>query len=214
MTDKKGLGDVTSNTRGTGARHNAGKPPLELIPLETLEGIARVLQYGGEKYAPFNWAKGQSWMANLGCALRHLKEFQRGEDNDPDTGESHLAHAGCCILFALFYEIHCKDMDDRPVQLTDEFHKVSGEGGDERGVRHKSPSVEDRDRIDGNNGVGRGDNELRANESDVQLGGCAYIPVCPKCDEEVCECDKSGTPVTHEPWCDICDESLVRCVCG
>ena len=125
--NEQGIGDTTSEDRGSGARYNAGKPPLELLPLEALEDIAQVLDHGRRKYAPWNWAKGQSWMANLGCALRHLTAFQKGEDNDPGSGESHLAHAGCCLLFALHFQRHCKDMDDRPRELTKDYHSPARE---------------------------------------------------------------------------------------
>ena len=31
-----GIGDITSTAKGSGARYNSGKPPLELIPLRLL----------------------------------------------------------------------------------------------------------------------------------------------------------------------------------
>ena len=32
---------------------------------------------------------------------RHLSSWWGGEDKDPETNLSHLAHAGCCLLFLL-----------------------------------------------------------------------------------------------------------------
>lgn len=36
-----------------------------------------------------------------------------GERCDPETGESHLAHAACCLLFLLVHEIQGLGEDDR-----------------------------------------------------------------------------------------------------
>ena len=37
----------------------------------------------------------------MDAALRHLNAHRRGEVTDSESGESHLAHAACCILFML-----------------------------------------------------------------------------------------------------------------
>ena len=39
--------------------------------------------------------------------------FLRGEDKDPETGESHLYHASCCLMFAANMVETRPDMDDR-----------------------------------------------------------------------------------------------------
>ena len=31
--------------------------------------------------------------------MRHLWAYKEGEQNDPETGVTHLAHALCCIMF-------------------------------------------------------------------------------------------------------------------
>ena len=56
------IGDVTSPERGSGARYNDGKPPMELIPLRALYPAAYVFGYGTNKYDaslliddPFDW---------------------------------------------------------------------------------------------------------------------------------------------------------------
>lgn len=66
-----------------------------------------------ETTGQWNWAKGFTWSRLIGAALRHLFAFARGEDRDPESGLSHLAHAGCCILFLITHE-RCKlGTDDR-----------------------------------------------------------------------------------------------------
>ena len=110
------VGDVKSDAKGSGARYNDGKPDFSLIPLVTLEDEARVWMYGREKYAAWNWAKGMDWSVPLACALRHLAAFQRGEDLDPESGQTHLAHAMCNLRMLTLYTKTHLEGDDRPKQ--------------------------------------------------------------------------------------------------
>ena len=107
------LGDVTSAERGSGARYNDGKTALELVPLMAMEDCARVFDYGRKKYAEWNWAKGQAWSAPLGCLLRHLAAWQRGEDNDPESGLPHLGHAMCNLVMLSTFAQTYPEGDDR-----------------------------------------------------------------------------------------------------
>jgi hypothetical protein len=86
---------------------------MELLPPFAQEEIAKVLTYGARKYDPYNWAKGMPWMRVYGAALRHLNAFARGEDTDPETGLSHVAHAACNLMFLLEYERFHQELDDR-----------------------------------------------------------------------------------------------------
>ena len=79
-------------------RYNNGKPDFSLLPLSTLTEVVRVLEYGAEKYERNNWLKPTSWDISFGCLMRHMSAWQAGEDNDPESGQSHLAHAACNIL--------------------------------------------------------------------------------------------------------------------
>lgn len=117
----QGIGDVTSEEKGSGARYNTGKPDLSLIPLCTLEDEARVWEYGAKKYARGNWQKGMSWNAVLACALRHLAKFQAGEDNDEETGLPHIAHAMCNLRMLTLYSRTFKEGDDREARFMSEF---------------------------------------------------------------------------------------------
>jgi len=110
----QGIGDVNSDAKGSGARYNTGKADLSLIPLCTLEEEAHVWAYGKKKYAAWNWAKGMDWSVPLGCALRHLSSWQRGEDIDPESGQPHLAHVMCNIRMLMLYAKTYPEGDDRP----------------------------------------------------------------------------------------------------
>ncbi len=107
------IGDVHSNEPGSGARYNAGKPAFELVPLVALEDCAKVFDYGRQKYAPWNWAKGMPWSAPLGCLLRHLSAWQRGEDNDPESGLPHLGHVMANLVMLTTYARTFPQGDDR-----------------------------------------------------------------------------------------------------
>lgn len=94
---------------------DADKPRHELLPFAALEAVSAVLAYGAVKYAPHGYRNGGglAWSRLLGGVLRHLFAWGRGEDKDPETGLSHLAHACCGVLFLLTYEIEGGGNDDR-----------------------------------------------------------------------------------------------------
>lgn len=110
------VGDINSQEIGSGARFNDGKVDLSLIPLVTLEDEARVWEYGKRKYAAWNWAKGMAWSIPLACCLRHLLKWQMGEENDPESGLPHLAHAMCNLRMLTLYSKTFKEGDDRPIK--------------------------------------------------------------------------------------------------
>jgi hypothetical protein len=64
-----------------------------------LEDAARVLTYGSQKYAAWNWAKGQSWSVVIASMLRHIAAMQRGEEFDAESGLPHTGHILCNALF-------------------------------------------------------------------------------------------------------------------
>jgi hypothetical protein len=112
-----GIGDVKSDAKGSGARFNSDKPDFSLIPLVTLEDEARVWEYGKRKYAAWNWAKGMPWSVPFACIQRHMAAWQRGEDNDPESGLPHMAHVACNVRMLLLYSKNYQEGDDRPKGL-------------------------------------------------------------------------------------------------
>jgi hypothetical protein len=99
---------------GTGVKHDQEKPQLGLLPIEAIEAVGRVMTFGAKKYDADNWRKGFLYRRVLGAALRHIFAFIRGEDCDTESGESHLAHAACCVLFTLTFVLEGKNsLDDR-----------------------------------------------------------------------------------------------------
>ena len=94
-------------------KHDQDKLPLHLLSTEALNQTAAVLKFGAQKYAEHNWRKGFAWSRPLAAAMRHITAFNAGEDRDPESGLSHLAHAACCIMFLLEFEKTHPHLDDR-----------------------------------------------------------------------------------------------------
>ncbi len=94
-------------------KHDEEKVRLDLLSPIALNEIAKVLTFGAKKYSDHNWRNGFKWSRLLGATLRHIFAFIGGQDKDPETGLSHLAHAGSCIMFLLEHESTHKDLDDR-----------------------------------------------------------------------------------------------------
>jgi len=105
--------EILSTFKTEGKKFDGGKVRVDLLSPIAMEEIAKVMTFGATKYGDNNWRKGIAWSRVLGALLRHTFAFMRGEDNDPETGICHLAHAGCCIMFLLEYQNTHKELDDR-----------------------------------------------------------------------------------------------------
>lgn len=85
-----------------GSKHDSGKPLMGAVPPNALLAVAKVLTFGAEKYGRDNWRQVENAETRyLDAALRHINAYQRGELADPESGESHLAHAVCSLMFML-----------------------------------------------------------------------------------------------------------------
>lgn len=98
------------NKPNQGIKHDSEKLRTDLIPTEALEEIIKVLGHGANKYKAWNWEHIEK-SRYYAATLRHLFAWWKGEDNDPESGISHLAHAACSIMFMMEID---EDLDDRP----------------------------------------------------------------------------------------------------
>lgn len=105
----------------SGIKHDANKVPFELLSVPALIEIAKVMDFGKQKYSAHNWREGFNWSRLYGAAMRHLLAHMDGEDKDPETGLSHLAHLGCCVMFLLEHEKCGLGWDDRYKRPAKEF---------------------------------------------------------------------------------------------
>lgn len=101
-------------------KYDADKTDWSLMPWESVEEINKVLAFGAKKYAAHNWQQGDGFRYTrvLNSLLRHVFAYMRGEDNDPESGLSHMSHAGCNVLFLIHYHKNKSRYknDDRYVQ--------------------------------------------------------------------------------------------------
>lgn len=81
-------------------KNDGEKPRPELIPLGFVIEMGLVMAYGARKYALDNWMHCDDIRRYYGAALRHVYAVIDGEELDPETGRSHLAHAACSCAMA------------------------------------------------------------------------------------------------------------------
>jgi hypothetical protein len=85
----------------------------DLIPVDALATVAKLYGFGAKKYAEHNWRRGYEWSKSYAAMQRHINEFWKGVDLDPETG---LPHLSAVVFHALalitFMEEH-PNFDDR-----------------------------------------------------------------------------------------------------
>jgi hypothetical protein len=86
-------------------RFNEGKTPYAFLPMDLLDGTAKVMEYGANKYGDSeNFRKGYSDLKSpLSSIIRHLVELQRAVHTmdkdgskgyllDSESGQAHVHH--------------------------------------------------------------------------------------------------------------------------
>lgn len=91
-----------------GVKDDSARTRYDLVPPHALDAVARVLTFGALKYTRNGVDGGNNWRLvperrrrYFAATMRHLWAWWRGERADSETGESHLAHAICCLTFLL-----------------------------------------------------------------------------------------------------------------
>ena len=82
-----------------GLRYNTGKRKWSLVHFKCLEPMIEVLEYGAQKYEPFNWQKGLDEKEILESLQRHLARLFDGEEKDAESGLHHIGHIMCNAMF-------------------------------------------------------------------------------------------------------------------
>ena len=83
-----------------GAKDDAEKLRMDLLPPIAIQELARVLTYGARKYLPNGWRSVDDADKRYTAALlRHLMAAMRGERIDPESGLTHLSHVLCNAVF-------------------------------------------------------------------------------------------------------------------
>lgn len=88
-----------------GEKNDKQKPRPSLLPLGILYQVIAVLEFGAKKYAVDNWQHvPDARRRYYDAALRHIEAWWTGEQNDPESGQHHLAHAIACAMFLMWFD--------------------------------------------------------------------------------------------------------------
>ena len=91
---------ASQNATTGGRKFDGGKLEYGLLPPHALREVVKVLTFGAQKYERDNWQKVPDSKRRYFDALqRHVWAWKEGEQNDPESGIHHLAHAMCCLMF-------------------------------------------------------------------------------------------------------------------
>lgn len=125
--------DAENMETSGGTRFSKGKPGMWwAIPLAGLRLVSEVTMYGAKKYAPLDWAEGQSFSTLFDCTMRHLERMATDGlwSRDKESGLLHAAHAAWNLLCLLhFMQEGREDLDDVSKyrgMTTAEYRRVEG----------------------------------------------------------------------------------------
>ena len=91
--------------RGDEKKKDHGKPMWDLLPYKQIAKIVDVLTFGAKKYGPNQWQEVDNPRDRYFAAMmRHLTAWRGGKSIDEESGLPHLAHAGCCLLFLMWFD--------------------------------------------------------------------------------------------------------------
>lgn len=87
-------------------KDDSNKPMVSLVEPRFILGIANILTFGAKKYGLHNWkeAKPEDIQRYRDALLRHLLAYNSGEMLDPESGEPHLYHIGCNLMFLDYFD--------------------------------------------------------------------------------------------------------------
>jgi predicted HAD superfamily Cof-like phosphohydrolase len=112
MVEPGADGDIVP---GFAPKFDSNKTRVDLLPVGPMSDIASVFGFGAKKYFANSYRQGETvaWSRTYGSILRHLYAFWSGEDNDPESGLPHLAHAGTQLMILMEHTKHNTNKDDR-----------------------------------------------------------------------------------------------------
>jgi hypothetical protein len=100
-----------------GKKFDEGKIRYDLLPVDALREVARVLTFGAAKYGDNNWKITKPESRYTAAAFRHGEAYRGGEMMDKESGVHHLAHRICCDLFLL--QIDMEELSETSAQIVD-----------------------------------------------------------------------------------------------
>jgi hypothetical protein len=96
-------------------RLGAKKVNLNLVPASSIIYQALAMEDGAVKYGPFNWRENKVIASiYVAAAMRHIQQWQDGEELASDSKKPHLGHALACIGIIVDALETGNLVDDRP----------------------------------------------------------------------------------------------------
>ena len=93
---------VVNHYQSEGLKYDGGKLLMTLVKPEFVKGVAEVLTFGANKYAPNSWQTVPDAKRRYEDALyRHWLAYLEGEQLDNESGLEHLKHLACNAMFLL-----------------------------------------------------------------------------------------------------------------
>lgn len=108
----------------TGGRKETKLARFDLIPPDILHELAEHYGRGAAKYGERNMENGYPWSLSYAALQRHLNAWWQGEDDDPETGHSHLIAAAWHCFTLLWFLRHRRGTDDRPKKVIHETARI------------------------------------------------------------------------------------------
>ncbi len=94
----------------------ATKVSLSKVPAVAIAHEAHAMMDGARKYDAYNWrAKAVQASIYVDAALRHIHDWNEGEEDAPDSKAHHLGHARACLGILLDCQENGCLIDDRPI---------------------------------------------------------------------------------------------------
>lgn len=94
----------------------------DLLPLQEIEDIVKVYTAGADKYGDNNWQNLENGYQRYKAALlRHLLEYEKGNEFDPETNCRHLAQVAWNAIAMLYFSKNIKDSGDKIDNLVKEM---------------------------------------------------------------------------------------------
>lgn len=104
----------------TGGEKGQKLARFSLIPREFLWALAEHYGRGACKYEDRNWERGYKWSLSVDALDRHLTAWLLGEDDDQETGSSHLVAVAWHAIALWWWHRHGRGTND--VRLKDQLH--------------------------------------------------------------------------------------------
>lgn len=96
------------------------KTRWDLLPVDPIERAAQVMTFGAEKHHDVinAWVKKYTTHECYAALMRHLMSWRKGQDVDPESGISHLAHVIVRACFIMELERNAsKSKEKSPVLM-------------------------------------------------------------------------------------------------